>query len=127
MERIGSILTEIQKENIIRIYSERKKKMVIEICDSPRFEDGKMKPNVRYITFRYRTDIPNDEKILKLIYEILDREQDKCSNCVHYQSEGYFCGYSANYCDIHGNIEAVDHPHFDGDGSKCEDYQRKEK
>ena len=52
--------------------------------------------------------------------------QKRCYNCVHFQSDGYFCGYESHSCKIHGNIEACNHPHHDGDGSKCEDYRRKE-
>ena len=102
--------------------------MVREICDSFRFDDDSshlQKPNTRYVTYEYRTDIINDKRVMELINELLNREQKRCDNCIHYQEGGYFCGYCSHFCDIHGNIEWVNHPHYDGDGSKCKDYERK--
>lgn len=98
--------------------------MVEEICDSFEFEQYK-EPNTRYVTYQYKTNNENDERVMKLIRELLNHEQKRCNNCIHYQSDGYFCGYESHSCDIHGGIEWVDHPHYDGDGSKCEDYKRK--
>ena len=97
--------------------------MVKEICDSFEFESNS-KDNCRYITFEYGTN-EKDEKIINAINELLSNLQDRCDNCSHYQSDGIFCGYESHSCDIHGNIEWVDHPHYDGDGSKCQDYNRK--
>lgn len=103
--------------------------MVREICDSFRFDDDLFhlkEPNTRYITFEYKTNNTNDERVMELIYELLNREQKRCNNCTHYQEDGYFCGYSAHFCDIRGNIEWMGHPNYDGDGNKCEDYKHKE-
>ncbi len=98
--------------------------MVKEICDSFKFENRK-EPNTRYVTYKYKTNNENDKRVMKLIDELLNNEQKRCNNCIHYQSDGTFCGYESHSCDIHGNIEGFDHPHHDGDGSKCEDYKRK--
>jgi len=100
--------------------------MVKSICDSFEFEHRE-EPNTRYITYQYKTDNENDKRVMKLICELLNHEQKRCDNCIHYKSDGYFCGYESHSCKIHGNIEAWDHPHHDGDGSKCEDYKRKER
>lgn len=79
----------------------------------------------REIHIRYDRDIANDKLIMDKINQILIMEQPLCCNCANYYKEGYFCGYCASSCKIHGNIEAWDHPHRDGDGSKCPDYTPK--
>ena len=75
------------------------------------------------MTIRWDFDNDNDFFIIEKIKDLL-AEQKQCVNCIHYQSDGMFCGYESHSCEIHGNIEAFDHPHYDGDGSKCEDYVR---
>lgn len=99
--------------------------MISVICDSYKFEDHE-EPNTRYVTYQYKTNNENDKRVMKLIRELLNHEQKRCDNCIHYQSDGYFCGYESHSCKIHGNLEDCSHPHHDGDGSKCEDYKRKE-
>lgn len=99
--------------------------MVKEICDSYKFEN-EARNNYRYITFEYSLNT-KDREIIKEIEQLLSDLQDRCDNCIHYKSGGYFCGYESHYCDIHGNIEWFEHPHYDGDGSKCKDYCRKTK
>ena len=78
----------------------------------------------REIRIRYDKAIQNDQIIMTILNDLLCNEQPLCSNCVNYRKEGYFCGYCASSCKIHGNIEAWDHPRHDGDGSKCPDYIR---
>ena len=98
--------------------------MVQIICDSFEFQsDSVIYQDIgkRYITLKY--DKTTDKNIIKQIEDILDT-QPLCHNCVNYQSDGYFCGYESHSCKLHGNIEWVDHPHHDGDGSKCSDYKR---
>ena len=82
------------------------------------------KESVREITFRYDADNPTDMRILEKINSVLD-EQPLCANCINCYKDGYYCGYSATCCKIHGNIEAFTSPYYDMDGSKCEDYKRK--
>ena len=82
------------------------------------------KEGIREITFRYDKNNTNDKDILNKIMSVL-REQPLCENCVNYQVGGCFCGYNPHDCKIHGNLDWVDHPHHDGDGSKCADYKRK--
>lgn len=79
--------------------------------------------SLREITFRYDRDNEDDMQILHSIMVLLNT-QKLCSNCINYRVDGYFCGYNAHRCEIHGNIEAYNHPHYDGDGSKCVDYRR---
>ena len=82
--------------------------------------------NLREVTFRYDPNNKNDMVILNKIREVILTEQPLCSNCGNNIYAGYFCGYNACMCKIHGNIEAVGNPHYDGDGSKCDDYYRRE-
>ena len=79
--------------------------------------------SLREITFSYDSNNVDDRKLLADIINLLGT-QKRCNNCVNYRVEGYFCGYNASSCVIHGNIEAFNHPHRDGDGSKCDDYER---
>lgn len=78
---------------------------------------------LREMTFRYDRDNDDDMQILQNIMELLNT-QKLCTNCINHQRGGYFCGYNSHSCKIHGNIEAFNHPHHDGDGSKCDDYER---
>lgn len=79
--------------------------------------------NVRERTFQYNSQ--TDEELLKRMETFLIDNQPTCFNCQNSTIEGTFCGYQAHNCKIHGNIEAFDNPHHDGDGSKCEDYKRR--
>lgn len=79
--------------------------------------DKSVANNLREVTFRYDPNNKNDMAILNKISEVILTEQPLCSNC------GNFFACS---CKIHGNIEAVWNPHYDGDGSKCDDYYRRE-
>lgn len=88
--------------------------------------DKSVANNLREVTFRYDPNNKNDMAILNKISEVILTEQPLCSNCGNFFYEGYFCGYNACSCKIHGNIEAVWNPHYDGDGSKCDDYYRRE-
>lgn len=94
--------------------------MVKRIMDSPSAK------NLREVTFRYDPNNKNDSVILKKISEVVLTEQPLCSNCGNFCYEGCFGGYNACTCKIHGNLEAVGNPHYDGDGSKCDDYYPKE-
>ena len=82
------------------------------------------KESVREITFQYDADNPTDMCILEKINSVLD-EQPLCTNCINCYKDGYYCGYSATLCKIHGNIEDFTSPYYDMDGSKCKDYKRK--
>lgn len=93
--------------------------MVYMISDSPAKPFG-----MRNRTFCYDDDNSNDTKILEQIDAILST-QPTCFNCENFCREGCFGGYQAASCKLHGCIEAVDHPHHDADGSKCEDYRRR--
>lgn len=33
------------------------------------------------------------------------------TNCIHCKEDGYFCGYSSISCELHGNIEYLNHPY----------------
>ena len=79
--------------------------------------------SLRECTFRYDSDNEEDMRILRNIMKLLET-QKLCSNCINYREDGYMCGYNSHSCKIHGNIEAFNHPHHDGDGSKCDDYRR---
>ena len=83
------------------------------------------KSTEREIHIRYDPTIANDELIMRKLRDLLYNEQPLCSNCNNYYKEGYFCGYNASCCRIHGCLEGYDHPHRDGDGSKCPDYTRR--
>lgn len=81
------------------------------------------KEDVREVTFRY--NLKTDAELLKKMEAFLDDNQPTCFNCQNRYKEGVFCGYRADSCKIHGNIEAFDNPHHDCDGSKCSDYKRR--
>ena len=93
--------------------------MVREIKDSPSIR------NTREVTFRYDPNNKNDLVVLKKISEVISSEQELCTNCENFHYEGCLGGYKACACKIHGILEAVSNPHYDGDGSKCDDYRRK--
>lgn len=81
--------------------------------------------DLREVTFRYDPNNDNDAALLREIHNLIFDKQPKCENCNNYYLDGYFCGYRASRCKVHGNIEAFNNPHFDMDGSKCVDYERK--
>jgi hypothetical protein len=99
--------------------------MVKSICDSYEFE-YREKENHRYITYEYRIDDERDLELIEKINLLLKTEQKFCSTCSHFKKDGYFCGYNATYCDIHGNIESVNNPYYYCDGRKCKEYSKKE-
>lgn len=76
---------------------------------------------------RYDKNNLNDQIIMAKLNDLVHNEQPLCDNCVNYYLEGYFCGYRAHCCKIHGCLEGYDHPHRDGDGSKCPDYMKQTK
>ena len=79
------------------------------------------KQGVREVTLSYDLNNARDQMILHGITRLLNL-QPQCHNCTNYKDDGVFCGYRSHSCEIHGNLEAWDHPHHDGDGSKCPDY-----
>lgn len=81
--------------------------------------------HLREITFSYDPYSNNDKRILSLIRQTISDNQPECFNCKNYYLDGYVCGYRASMCRIHGCIEVVGNPHYDADGSKCIDYERK--
>lgn len=92
--------------------------MVHTVSDCPTDEKG-----IREVTLRYDINNENDRLVFNKILECL-KEQPLCGNCENYQEDGCMCGYNSHSCKIHGNLEWFDHPHHDGDGSKCPDYYR---
>ena len=79
--------------------------------------------HTRECCYSYDCDNANDRRIMSLINHLIDDNQPTCENCIHHYYE--MCmGYEAIQCKIHGNIEYIDHPHYDMDGSKCSDYKR---
>ena len=76
-------------------------------------------------TFSYNYDNPNDLVILKEIDKLIDKLQPTCFNCVNFFYEGCLGGYQACMCKIHGCLEHYPNPHYDCDGSKCDDYSRR--
>ena len=81
--------------------------------------------DVGEILLRFDYTNENDTAIVKMIHQLLFNEQPRCENCVNYYREGTFCGYNAVMCKVHGGLDAWDHPHHDLDGSKCEEYERR--
>jgi hypothetical protein len=81
--------------------------------------------NIGKMTLQFNYTNENDHRIIDKIHHLLFDEQPHCENCVNYYREGYFCGYRAMMCKVHGGLDAWDHPHHDLDGSKCDDYERK--
>ena len=77
---------------------------------------------IREVTLSYEVNNAHDQMILHGITRLLNL-QPKCYNCVNYEDCGTMCGYHSHRCKIHGDIEAWDHPHHDGDGSKCPDHE----
>lgn len=88
--------------------------------------DTPSKEGLRKIIYEYdpKTDEVLLEELSKVIKEFLNSKQPTCFNCKNYYREGCFGGYMASACRIYGNIEALDNPHYDCDGSKCDRYQR---
>lgn len=77
------------------------------------------------ITFTYDKN-NQDDVVLVEEFERLCKTQKKCTNCTNFYYEGYFGGYKACSCKLHGCLEVHNHPHHDMDGSKCGNYKRKE-
>lgn len=80
------------------------------------------KEGIREVTLSYEVNNAHDQMILYGIIRLLNL-QPRCCNCTNYKDDGVFCGYRSHSCKIHGNLEAFDHPHHDGDGSKCPNYE----
>lgn len=91
--------------------------MIRMISDSPR------KNGERVIEFAYDPNNSNDKTLLQEFMKVL-KEQPRCENCQEFYYQGCIGGYMACACKIHGILESYSHPHFDMDGSKCEDYRR---
>lgn len=95
--------------------------MVNMICDSP--SEGRKGNTHRKITFEFEYKNKNDIALIKKIMELCN-EQPKCENCINFYHEGYFGGYMACSCKIHGLLESLDNPRHDMDASKCKEYTR---
>lgn len=78
------------------------------------------------ITLAFDDNNQSDMAILEKIKHLILKEQPRCDNCVNFYRDGYFCGYNACMCKVHGNLDWCMHPHHDMDGSKCEDYKQKD-
>lgn len=91
--------------------------MVAMISDAP-YKDGK-----RVVSFVYELNNDSDKNILKG-FDKLCETQKRCDNCKNFYREGCLGGYRACCCRIHGCLEVCGHPHYDMDGSKCNDYLR---
>lgn len=101
--------------------------MVSEIIDVPQCKDVENcipDGTMREITFKYDAANENDQYILKLIKQVISDNQPTCFNCKNYYLEPCFGYYQASCCRIHGCIEQVGNPHYDCDGSKCNEYKR---
>lgn len=95
--------------------------MVRMICDRP---SRRKEKTHREIIFEFEYENENDIALIDKIRSLCN-EQSSCGNCVNFYHEGCFGGYMACTCKIHGNLESIDNPHHDMDGSKCNDYIRK--
>lgn len=78
----------------------------------------------RECIFSYNFNNQNDLRIMSLIEQLISDNQPTCKNCINHYFEPCIGGYNAIQCKIHGNIEYIKHPHYDMDGSKCDDYKR---
>lgn len=96
--------------------------MVRMVSDGPSKRKGQ-----REVTFAYEYNNGNDVALVEKIVQLCLEEQQRCENCIHFYYNGCPGGYMACACKIHGNLEYVEHPHYDMDGSKCEDYISKNK
>ena len=101
--------------------------MVRMIEDCPKRQEAKWDTEqTRERHFSYDHDNPNDHKIMRLIGRLIDSLQPTCENCIHHYLD-INMGYEAILCRINGNIENINNPHSDFDGSKCRDYKREQK
>ena len=82
--------------------------------------------DVGKITLAFNFSSESDMAIIRKIEHLIFEEQPRCENCINFYREGYFCGYNACMCKVHGCLEVYPNPHYDMDGSKCEDYKRKD-
>lgn len=95
--------------------------MVKKIIDQP--SDSKIETH-RQIVLEFEFKNAKDKELIEKISKLCS-EQDSCPNCVNYYRDGYFCGYQACCCKIHGVLDSFNNPHHDMDGSKCPDYKRR--
>ena len=77
------------------------------------------------LVLSFEDNNPEDEVILDEIFNVL-KKQKRCDTCVNYKLEWALGDYQATYCKKHGCLEYIFSPYFGNDGSKCEDYKRKE-
>ena len=77
---------------------------------------------LREIVYTYDPKI--DKELLEDMRDFLNNRQATCFNCKNYYKEGCLGGYQVSVCTIYGILEALNNPHYDCDGSKCESYQR---
>lgn len=84
------------------------------------------KKGIREQAYSYDVNNRNDILILEEISKLIDRLQPTCFNCANFFHDGCLGGYQTSMCKIHGCLEDCLNPHYDCDGSKCEDYRRKE-
>ena len=98
---------------------------MVQICkDCPKEHKTRWEAeHTRECSFSYDPDNANDCRIVSLISKLIRDNQPTCQNCGHHYFENSM-GYRAIQCEIHGNIEYINHPHYDMDGSKCGDYKR---
>ena len=79
------------------------------------------------LTLRYNPDLKADADIIQKIHQLIN-SQKLCSNCKHYQIEGLFISYNAHTCTKQTgnlrNLDWKDHPNHNGDGSKCQFYEK---
>ena len=94
--------------------------MVRMIGDSP------YKNEQREIIFAYDYNNSNDVELINKLCELCLTEQPRCENCKNFYREGCFGNYRACSCKIYGTLESLNNPHYDMDGSKCNDYSRRE-
>ena len=83
--------------------------------------DAPYKKNMRVVEFAYDSENKDDVALINGMLELCS-EQPRCDNCINFYREGCFGNYMACSCKIHGVLESLDNPHYDMDGSKCNDY-----
>ena len=92
--------------------------MVRMINDSP-YKNGQ-----REIIFVYDNNNGNDVELINKLCKLCLTDQPRCENCKNFYREGCLGNYQAYSCKIYGILESLDNPHYDMDGSKCNDYGR---
>ena len=89
-----------------------------------RIRYGNYSKPIQHVEIEYDSDNSNDEKIVDMIFALVDEQQDSCQNCEYLHTGATFCGYAPTECDLHGVKEDPNNPYHDV--SICEDYKRRD-